>query len=187
MRPGDMRPGDMRDVRWICLRGNHEDTLLNFLADPEEYGPRWLANGGLATISSYVGEPVESLMPQGRNWDRHTLMLLRDALAAALPTAHRSFLEALPSYHMEGDFLFVHAGLRPGIALADQTIRDLLWIRHDFLGSEIDHGPMIVHGHTIAAAPDVQANRIGVDTGAYASGHLTALVLEGHSLHFLTT
>ena len=87
---------------------------------------------------------------------------------------------------MIGDFLFVHAGIAPGVALADQQVHNLRWIRHEFLDHHDDHGHIVVHGHTIAAAPEVRANRIGIDTGAYVHGRLTALVLEGSERRLIT-
>jgi serine/threonine protein phosphatase 1 len=89
--------------------------------------------------------------------------------------------------HVEGDYAFVHAGIRPGIALERQDPHDLLWIREPFLGSLARHGRTIVHGHTIRPLPEVRTNRIGIDTGAFYSGRLTALVLDGASRDFLTT
>ena len=112
---------------------------------------------------------------------------MRRKLAEAVSDGHRSFLDRLSLSHEEGDYFFVHAGVRPGIAIADQEPEDLMWIRHDFLNAEDDFGKMIVHGHSIRTQPDVMANRIGIDTGAYESGRLTCLVLEGTERRFLAT
>jgi serine/threonine protein phosphatase 1 len=96
-------------------------------------------------------------------------------------------MRSLPLSHTEGDYHFVHAGIRPGVPLDAQARDDLLWIRDEFLYSPLDHGKVVVHGHTISSAPDVQSNRIGIDTGAFATGRLTCLVLEGESVRFLQT
>jgi serine/threonine protein phosphatase 1 len=165
---------------WIVLRGNHESAMLDFLIDPAA-GPMWLQNGGLATITSYVGRLPDPV--PGPEW----LVRLRQALAEAVPAAHRQFLSNLPVSHEEGDYLFVHAGVRPGVPLDRQEASDLLWIRGEFLNSRSDHGRIIVHGHTVTREPEVRDNRIGIDTGAFATGRLTALVLEGTSRGFLST
>jgi serine/threonine protein phosphatase 1 len=112
---------------------------------------------------------------------------LRDSLLKALPAPHRMFLEALRHYHVEGDMVFVHAGLRPGRVLARQAIEDLLWIRDDFLTSPADFGKLVVHGHTVTMMPEDRQNRVGIDTGAWKTGCLTALGLEGSRRWFLHT
>lgn len=164
----------------VHLRGNHEAFLLHFLDEPE-VGPNWLPNGGDATLLGYDvekpwiinGEPV--------------LERARDELRANLPASHLAFLEGLPLYHVEGGYTFVHAGIRPGVALEDQEERDLLWIRNAFLNSHADHGCCVVHGHTITREAEVRPNRIGIDTGAYYTGTLTCLVLEGTERRWLQT
>lgn len=164
----------------VHLKGNHEESLLRFLVDIE-VGPAWLAYGGAETLLSYGVRPPQ---PAGR--DRE-LQRAQAELRARLPERHRRFLEGLRLTHEEGDYLFAHAGVRPGVSLARQQEADLLWIRDEFLLSDEDFGKIIVHGHTITARPDVQHNRIGIDTGAFASGTLTALVLEGKTWSFLQT
>src|SRR3546814_10371761 len=104
---------------------------------------------------------------------------IRASFDERLPQAHRSFLDALPLAHREGDYLFVHAGIRPGVALADQDPEDLMWIRGEFLSDSRDHGVVVVHGHTVETNPQISPNRIGIDTGANAPGRLTATVLHG--------
>jgi len=163
--------------RWICLKGNHEDAMLQF-ADGRSDGHGWMAFGGCATIESYSGRRC----PPAAGPD-----CLRDQLLERLPDRHRRFLSGLPIHHSEGDYLFVHAGLRPGVPLAEQTPDDMMWIRDEFLSSTADHGRMVVHGHTIVTDPEIHANRIAVDTGAYASERLTALVVEGAWRAFLST
>ena len=163
------------------LLGNHEEAFLAFL-DGEEAGFDWLRYGGLETLYSY-GVPV-SRQPN----TPHDLEQLRSEALERVPRAHVGFMRDAILWHGEGDYLFVHAGLRPGLPMERQQPRDLLWIRDEFLDSRDDHGGrVVVHGHTICDAPDVRANRINIDTGAYASGRLTALVLSGEQRRFLAT
>jgi serine/threonine protein phosphatase 1 len=110
---------------------------------------------------------------------------LQRELKTRMPKTHLAFLAALRSSHVEGDYLFAHAGVRPGIPLSDQVEADLLWIREPFLCSAEDFGKVVVHGHTPTREPVLRANRIGVDTGACYGGALTALVLEGEERRFL--
>jgi serine/threonine protein phosphatase 1 len=139
----------------------------------------WMMNGGAATLRSYgVGAPALYGGEDAAD-DLHA------ELVARLPPAHRGFLSALKLSHVEGDYLFVHAGVRPGLPLKAQDPHDLVWIREPFLSSEAEHGKVVVHGHTPAGAPDVRANRIGIDTGACYGGRLTALALEGEARRFL--
>lgn len=170
--------GSLAGARYVTLRGNHEDTLLQFLAD-FSVGPRWFRNGGLEAVRSYVGEVDAALA--------HDYPRLQRLLYRALPTEHLRFLSTNPARHEEGDYLFVHAGVRPGVDLARQDPYDLMWIRDPFLKSEEIWPRMVVHGHTIAPEPEERVNRIGIDTGAYRSGRLTALVLDGADRRFLST
>jgi serine/threonine protein phosphatase 1 len=164
----------------VHLMGNHEAFLIEFLNDLEA-GPGWFFNGGLATLSSYgvkIGKHDEL------SYD--VLQRVQEEFREKMPEEHRDFYKNLEFSRTEGDFFFVHAGIRPGVALDNQTDEDMLWIREEFLGSEEDYGKVIVHGHTITWEPEVRPNRIGIDTGAFASGVLTALVLEGREQDFLT-
>ena len=164
----------------VHLLGNHEAFLLTFLEDPG-VGEMWLKNGGDATVYSYgVGTPPVSDREQ-----RHRIM--RDHLREKLPPAHLEFLRSLRRYHVEGEYAFVHAGIKPGVALEDQVDEDVLWIRGEFLETRADHGKCIVHGHTITDEIEVRPNRIGIDTGAYFSGTLSCLVLDGTSRAVLQT
>jgi serine/threonine protein phosphatase 1 len=163
-----------------CLLGNHERSLLDFLEDTAA-GPNWLLYGGGSTLLSYgVG------FSQGNGMDDRWA-LIQDRLRDGIPPAHLEFLESLEPGHIEGGYLFVHAGIKPGVALEKQELRDMLWIRNDFLKSHTDHGFCVVHGHTVTDQPEFQANRIGIDTGAYSSGKLTCLVLEGEARRVIQT
>lgn len=167
----------------VFLRGNHEQALLDFLGD-KSFGPSWFAFGGDATLYSYDVRYAADLDRRERLDVAH-----RD-FTQRLPPRHLAFLQALPYCHVEGDYFFVHAGIQPGTPLDRQTAKDMLWIRDPFLDSTADHGKIIVHGHTIltdVTEPDIRANRIGIDTGAYDSGRLTALVVEGDRRRFLQT
>ena len=164
----------------VHLKGNHEAMMLQFLSDSRA-ASAWLEIGGNATLLSYGVKPKEEQSLLKR------LAEAQEQLASSLPASHRQFLEGLKLYHTEGDYLFVHAGLKPRVALDDQRERDLLWIRDDFLDSSYDHGKTVVHGHSISWEPEVKANRINVDTGAFASGVLTCLVLDGEETSFLQT
>jgi serine/threonine protein phosphatase 1 len=164
----------------VCLSGNHERLLLQFLADPDS-GPTWLFNGGDATLRSYgvdIEDPAFGL--EGWSW-------VRQRLLDGLPGRHLAFFRELPLSHEEGDYFFVHAGVRPGVALDRQNETDLLWIREEFYHSRADFGKVIVHGHSISETVDVQPNRIGIDTGAYGSGVLSCLVLEDAGRRILQT
>ncbi|MFQ6017574.1 MAG: metallophosphoesterase family protein [Kiloniellaceae bacterium] len=163
----------------VHLKGNHDDFMLRFLAG-EDVLLVWLMNGGDATLRSYGIESAAAGFGglDGVAW-------LRAELTARLPDEHRRFLESLRMSHVEGDYLFVHAGIRPGVPLGAQNPEDLLWIREPFLTSDADCGKVVVHGHTPVPAPELRPNRIGIDTGACFGGRLTALVLEGADRRFL--
>lgn len=160
----------------VCLKGNHEEALLQFLGDPSA-GNVWADFGGLDTLRSYGVTHIA-----GAEWPG-----TRAAFAMALPPAHLDFLKNLKLHHVEGDYLFVHAGIRPHVPLDEQTEHDLLWIREDFLSSDASFGHVVVHGHTPTRAPEIRDNRIGIDTGACFSDRLTALVLEGRERRILST
>jgi len=164
----------------VHLKGNHEEFLLQFLEDAR-IGPGWLRNGGNSTLYSYGVRPPE------RATDLAALERARLEFKRKLPPHHLDFYRNLALSHVEGDYLFVHAGIAPGRPLDRQEPNDLLWIRDEFLQSDADHGKLVVHGHTIVEEPDVRSNRIGIDTGAYATGRLTALVLEGDTQRYLQT
>lgn len=154
----------------IFLKGNHEAFMMRFL-DDASVGELWLCNGGAATLASYGIGGVRTRAADIR--------AVQATLRASLPETHRRFLEALRLTHVEDDYLFVHAGIRPGIALEAQDERDLLWIRDEFLHTQEPFSKVVVHGHTIHPTPVFAGHRIGIDTGAFATGTLTALVLQG--------
>ena len=171
--------GAPRGLPSTCLLGNHEFAMLTFLDGGD--GADWLEYGGIATVRSY-----------GVELTRHPVTpdefaQVRDDLRRAMPPDHRTFLDGLPLTADVGDYLCVHAGIRPGFPLDKQDPADLLMIRWMFLESDADHGKVVVHGHTISDQPVVRPNRIGIDTGAFATGRLTCLVLEGNRYRFLST
>ncbi|WP_417450176.1 metallophosphoesterase [Kordiimonas sp.] len=163
----------------IFLRGNHEDLLLQFINDPM-IADLWLRVGGAATLVSYG---VDMHAPEIAG----DLLAASDAFMRALPAEHRQFLEGLEASWQLGDYYFVHAGLRPGIPLDQQGHRDKTSIRQDFTLSGHNFGVCVVHGHTGVRKPEHNGTRIAVDTGAFATGKLTAVVLEGTEARFLST
>lgn len=162
------------------LKGNHEAALLNFLAQPEAGGP-WLSYGGAETLYSYG---VEAPAPAG---GPEALRKASEALKRRLPAAHLDFLTHLEIWARHGDYVFVHAGLRPGRSLEAQKERDLLEIRDAFIDSRHKWPFTIVHGHTPVDAVYKDARRICVDTGAYMTGRLSAVCLEGGEVRVLST
>ena len=164
----------------VHLRGNHDAALLAFLRDAA-YLRIWGTFGGLQTLASYGVAPPSA----GAGID--ALEEARAALEARLPASHRAFLEATEAMHVVGGLVFVHAGLRPGLPLSDQVEDDLLWIREPFLSSPRSHGKLVVHGHSPSELVEILPNRVGVDTGAYATGVLSAVVFDGGPLRILDT
>jgi serine/threonine protein phosphatase 1 len=160
----------------VCLRGNHEELMERFLREPSALDP-WLKLGGLQTLTSY------GVVPRLDGTERSDDV--RQRFRRAFPRAHQLFLQCLKPWICCGDYLFVHAGIRPQVPFEHQTMRDLLWIREEFLDCPLQHGKYIVHGHTPVVHPDVRPNRIGIDTGAWRSGTLTCVILEGTSIQFL--
>ena len=164
----------------ICLKGNHEEILLLSLADPLTI-PMWLANGGGPTLHSYgITRPDDAGLP----FRPHHISA---ALAEALPTRHLEFCRSRPISVTFGDYFFVHAGVRPGVPLDAQEEEDCLFIREPFLSHRGAFGKVVVHGHTPIVEPEVRSNRIGIDTGGFYTGRLTALRLEGEYRGFLAT
>lgn len=166
-------------VRTVFLIGNHEEVLLRLLRGESRFLRDWLNFGGAECARSYGVSPTAL-----RRMEPGAAVA---ALRKAIPEADQGFLEGLVDTFRIGSYLFVHAGLRPGVPLADQAQSDLRWIRRPFLENDDDHGFIVVHGHTIAEQVDVRINRIGIDTGAYRTGVLTAMGLEGRERWFLQT
>lgn len=163
-------PFPIAGVRVLNLVGNHEDMLLGALAGRRMEAEVWIANGGHAALQSW-GVPARTAP---RKWGE------------LIPPPHLHFMRSLAVMHRAGGYVFVHAGVRPGLGLGAQTRQDLLWIREPFLSSEVAHEAVVVHGHTPEdSAPVVRSNRIGLDTGAVLGGPLTCGVFEGDRVWFL--
>lgn len=167
-------PGD-----YVALKGNHEVLLETFLED-SAIGAHWRQLGGLETLRSF-GVSIAATMV-GKNYEEAA-----EQLRVALSPAHTKFLASLKTSLTVGRYFLCHAGIRPGVALERQRPQDLMWIRGEFLRSRLDFGKIVVHGHTPTAEPEVLPNRINIDTGAFATGRLTCVVLEGGSHRFITT
>lgn len=158
----------------VFLKGNHEAFLSDVLQEPSQL-EQWKQFGGLQTLISYGLRP--SLNP-----DAVERTELVQQLASRIPPHQRQFFASLRLRFVCGDFFFVHAGVKPGVPLVDQQEHDLLWIREEFLQSRAHFGKYVVHGHTPVEGPDIRFNRVNIDTGAYATGNLTLLTLQGDSL-----
>ena len=156
--------------RRICLRGNHEEAMLGALETGEGLDS-WLAFGSEATLASYGMSATQIAMLAGRGRTANKLQ----ALQAHVADEHIDFLRRLPVLLAVPGYIFVHAGLRPGVALDQQRDRDLLWIRGEFLDADHDFGAVVIHGHTPQDEPFLGAHRIAIDTGCFASGRLTAV------------
>jgi serine/threonine protein phosphatase 1 len=172
----DLLSARLVNNRAICLRGNHEELMERFLRDPDHLDA-WSQLGGLETLASYGVVP--------NSGGRETNRALHDRFCRVFPRTHLLFLQCLKPWLGCGDLVFVHAGIRPGIPFERQQLNDLIWIRGEFLDSKVDHGKLIVHGHTPVPHPDIRANRINIDTGAVWTGNLTCIAIEGTSIMFL--
>ena len=165
------------NVRTIFLLGNHEEVLLRILNGERGILDSWLRFGGGECLASYGVDPkTVKALPE-----RDALKLIRQSV----PEDHRKFIGEWADTLRFRDYLFVHAGIRPSIDLSMQSQSDLRWIRQPFLDDEADHGFVIVHGHTISQDVVERPNRVGIDTGAYRTGVLTALVLDGENRRFI--
>ena len=165
------------DGRVIALAGNHDMGFLDFLENPDPHG-LFALYGGVETARSYgvaldLADPVAFRLACG-------------ALGAAVPDSHRSFLGNLERSASFGDFFFCHAGFRPGVSLDAQDPQDLIWIRGDFHRHEELYPKVVVHGHTPVREAEIRANRVNLDTGAFASDRLTALVIDGADKRLLS-
>lgn len=167
---------DWADV--TALRGNHEQAMADGLAGDAEMLRLWRKHGGVAAAISWGVDPLLANQADDAEFVA--------AVLRAIPADQRDWLATRPLSVRHGDYLFVHAGIRPGIALDRQSAQDMLWIRRPFLDSRRDHGAVVIHGHSITADPDCHSNRIGIDTGAQSGGRLTALGLDGTDRWFLS-
>jgi serine/threonine protein phosphatase 1 len=169
------RPG----VRTVFLLGNHEEVLLRIVQGDSSLLASWLHFGGVQCLESYG---VDTRRFRGMS-ESQIMAAVRDAI----PPEHVEFLSGFVDTCRFGDYLFVHAGIRPGVEVEQQSQSDLRWIREPFLLDDTDHGVVVVHGHTISPEVEERPNRIGIDTGAFATGVLTALAIEGTERWYLDT
>ena len=167
------------DARTIFLMGNHEEIFLRIVKGEMALLADWLKFGGAECLQSYGIDPVEI-----RKLSRREAQKL---IVDRIPEDHIAFISSFVDSASFGSYLFVHAGIRPGVPLATQSPQDLRWIRQPFLHDESDHGRIVVHGHTISEEVEQLPNRIGIDTGAYRTGILTALAVEGEERRLLQT
>ena len=174
-----LRTLQLPSTQLIFLAGNHEEALLRVLDGENRLASDWLRFGGSECLDSYGvdGHSVAAMEPREA----------ARAIRRAIPPEHASFLRGFGDTASIGGYLFVHAGIRPGVPLARQSQADLRWIRRTFLDDPRDHGVVVVHGHTITTAVDDAGNRIGIDTGAYRSGILTAMALEADQRRYIQT
>lgn len=161
------------------LAGNHEEVLLRLLNGERGIMTNWLKYGGAQCLESYGFDPAKLKVQN----ERACLSAIREVI----PESHVRFIGSFADTLRFGDYLFVHAGIRPGIDLSLQTQSDLRWIRSPFLEDKSDHGMIVVHGHTISSEVEIEDNRIGIDTGAYRTGRLSALAIDGSDRWLLDT
>lgn len=166
-----------KDWARVCLKGNHEAMVLDFFKNPNMV-ENWRRYGGLETLHSY-GVDIINLQ------SKDAPHVMQEEFKENFPDIHYDFFSILPLTAGFGSYFFVHAGVRPGVSLKKQKEEDLLWIRDEFLVSQMDFGKVIVHGHTPVEQPEMLSNRINIDTGAYITGNLTCLVLEGEEQRLL--
>lgn len=164
----------------VFLKGNHELIAIKCLSDRNLFD-QWLRLGGLETLQSYGVVHPEALASGNQ------IVALQSAFHGALPQKHLRFFRDLKSSFACGDFFFAHAGVKPNVELNSQKESDLVWIRGEFLSSNEDFGKIVVHGHTPSTEIEVRPNRINIDTGAFATGRLTSLVIEGGTLAVIDT
>lgn len=170
----------------INLKGNHEDFLLRFLGEKKGPSPLldvWRDNGCLETFLSY-GIDIRDSKDRAPDEEAD---FIRQQFTKAIPDSHIKFFNSLKLRQTIGDYLFVHAGINPANPIQQQKKNDLIWIRDRFLNHPGPFDKVVVHGHTISKSPELFDHRIGIDTGAYYSNHLTCLVLEGKDRYFLET
>lgn len=162
------------------LKGNHEQYMLAFMEAPLD-NRAWIVQGGAETLLAYGVQPLDPRSARDADW-----IATAEALKAAVPQTHVDFMNSLERYVAMGDYAFVHAGIDPGRTLEDQTDDDLFWARDRFIASKRPFSHRVVHGHTPVDRPYADQRRVAVDTGAYASGNLTAARFEGDQVTFLS-
>lgn len=164
--------GFAHNIEAIFLRGNHEAKMIELLNGDFSVSTSFLKYGGDATFASYGIQAFAKM-------DDKAVVKISKEFVQKVPPHHHAFLNDTKCSTTFGDYYFVHAGARPGTPLSEQSPVDQLWIRKDFMSSDYVFEKMVIHGHTISEKPDVKPNRIGIDTGAYATGQLTCLILDG--------
>lgn len=173
----------------VFLKGNHEEALLRFV-DDATYGPTWASYGAVETLYSY-GFQAPAQTPSGTTMDgsdfRDAWASLWSKFRSEIPDHHLRFYRQLEAQHVIGDYVFVHAGLKPGVALEDQSVNDMLWIRDEFINDSRQFDKVVVHGHTPADRTFRDNRRIGLDTGAYITGCLSAGRFFGNEVKFIST
>lgn len=165
----------------VCLMGNHERMMLDFLADPALNGQRWFRNGGLQTLASFGVGGV------GETAGTDSMVLARDRLRAALPPGLESWISTLPLDYQTGNLLVVHAAADPSLPVKGQSGKTLLWGHPDFARTSRQDGVWVAHGHTVVDVASAQSGRISIDTGAYFSGHLSVAIISSGDIRFLAT
>ena len=174
-----LRTYEAAGVKPVFLAGNHEEVLLRLVAGETGMLAQWLCYGGAECLQSYGVDPTEL--------EEISEASALDRIGRSIPREHVEFLRSFSDTFRFGDYLFVHAGIRPGVPLLAQDQTDLRWIRGPFLDDASDHGVVVVHGHTVTTEVDERPNRIGIDTGAFGTGVLTAIGIEDDRRWFLAT
>ncbi|WP_163846287.1 metallophosphoesterase [Pseudooceanicola aestuarii] len=165
----------------LCLLGNHEEMMIRFLDAPEDGGGRWLNYGGLQTLASF------GVMGVSQTMSAEGLRRVRDDLLEAMGPVLTAWLRGLPHFVLTGNVAVVHAGADPRTPIEEQNLRSLLWGHRAFARQPRRDGTWVVHGHTIVDHPEATQGRIAIDTGAYATGRLSAVRLGGGEIEFVTT
>ena len=179
-----LRTGIAAGQDWVVLKGNHDRMFAGFLRDPAYQEPG--LNRGLSYLHYKIGGGATLASYGVANAQDRPLAPVHAEAAAAVPMAHREFLESRPTMFQRGGAVFVHAGIRPGVALDQQSETDLLWIRGGFLDDRRDHGALVVHGHTALDRATLYPNRLNLDSGAAYGGPLSAVVIEDGAVFLLT-
>lgn len=174
-------------LQCVMLRGNHDLIAMRCLTHRSDIA-QWIGVGGIQTLNSYgIDLNIDELRRGVPAITRMHESSIQMQFHKAMPPSHFAFFRKLQNSFSCGDFLFVHGGVRPDVDLAEQREEDLLWIREPFLSYPYDFGKIVVHGHTPVAALDIRPNRINIDTGAFATGKLTCLIMEGDTLAYFDT